>query len=82
MATVYINIYVSLDIHREEGESSSNNGGKDVVLFERKDLGHWPYLEDPMEARAAMKRFFITDDGGGGRRGAGQNRVATMSAKL
>ena len=33
-------------------------------MLEREDLGHWPYLEDTVGARSAMKRFFIDDPKG------------------
>lgn len=70
-------------LNREEGKGTTeDDGGKDVILLEREDLGHWPYLEDPVAARAAMRRFFLMDDDdgrtGGGETDANRQKISKL----
>ena len=53
----------------EEGERAGGRGTARVMLSERGDLGHWPYLEDGEGAMRALAWFF-----GEGSRGEDRGR--------
>jgi len=63
-------------VMEEEGEEVEGSMAARVMLSERRDLGHWPYLEDGEGARRALVGFFGVGsrEGRGGEGGVGGER--------
>ena len=69
--------HLAAELWRRYGALFREEGGKGrVAIEERGDLGHWPMLEDPVGAAAAVVGFFCRpgadeEGAGGGGGGAG-----------